>query len=377
MGPLAGIRGLEVGGIGPGPFCGMMLSDMGAEIIRLERKDHVHPIELRYDTMLRGRRAIIGVDLKSPKGVEVVLRLVERSHLLYEGFRPGVMEGLGLGPDVCLARNPGVVYGRVTGWGQEGPLASAAGHDINYIAIMGVLHAIGGHGQKPVPPINLIGDFAGGGMLLAFGLLCGLLRARETGEGQVVDTAMVDGIGLLMATTFGLLAAGLWQDERGRNLLDGGAHFYDSYETADGKYVSVGALEPKFYSRLLKLLGVDGPEFHPKMNVKKWPALREKLAAIFRTKTREEWCRILDGQDCCFTPVLSLQESMDHPHNVTRKGFVDIDGVRQPAPAPRFSRTPPEGRGVPPTLPEHNESVLKEWGFSAEELHSLKQEEVI
>ena len=376
MGPLAGIKCVEVGGIGPAPFCGMMLADMGAEIIRVERKGYTPPIELKYDIMVRGRKAIIGIDLKTSKGIEAVLKLVDQSEILFEGFRPGVMEKLGLGPDICLKRNPRLVYGRVTGWGQEGPLSSVAGHDINYIALVGALHAIGYPGQKPVPPINLVGDYAGGGMLLAFGLLCGLLRARQTGQGQVVDTAMVDGVALLMATTFGLLATGLWKEERGRNLLDGGAHFYDTYETADGKYISIGSIESKFYDLLLKLLGITDPEFHPRMNQERWPALKERLAAIFKTKSRAEWCRTLGGEDVCFAPVLSLTEAFDDPHNVARKAFVDIDGVRQPAAAPRFSHTQPETHGVPPTNAEHNDSILKTWGFSAEEIEGLRKKRV-
>jgi len=377
MGPLKGIRCVEVGGIGPGPLCGMMLSDMAAEIIRVERKGYKHPIKLKYDPMLRGRRAMVGIDLKNAKGVQAVLKLVGRSDILFEGFRPGVMEKLGLGPEVCLERNPKLVYGRVTGWGQGGPLSNAAGHDINYISLAGALHSIGRPGEKPVPPINLLGDYGGGGMLLAFGIVCALFDVQRSGRGQVVDATMVDGVALLMATTYGLLAANLWSEDRGTNFLDGGAHFYDSYETADGKYISIGSIEPQFYALLLEHMEITDPIFKDKMDKRRWPELKEKIATIFITKTRDEWCEIMEGTDICFAPVLSPHEAIQHPHNVARKTFVDVQGVIQPGPAPRFSRTPPEIQGSPPTPFEKTESVLSEWGLSSEEIEDLKGSEVI
>lgn len=372
MGPLKGVKCVEVGGIGPAPFCGMMLSDMGADIIRIERKGYKPPIEPKYDTMLRGRRAILGIDMKKPEGVQAVLKLAGRADILYEGFRSGVMEQLGLGPEACMEQNPKLVYGRVTGWGQDGPLSKTAGHDINYIALTGALHAIGQPGEKPVPPINLLGDWAGGGMLLAFGMVCALLEGKKSGQGQVVDTAMVDGVALLMATTYGLLSAGHWKDERGKNLLDGGAHFYDTYETADGKYISIGSIESKFYALLLKYTGLSGPDFEAQMDRKRWPELKEKIAAVFKTKTRDEWCEIMEGTDTCFAPVLSLRDAVRHPHNVARNTFVEVQGVTQPGPAPRFSRTRAEIQGPSPIPFEKTETVLGEWGFSVQEIEALK-----
>ena len=377
MGPLKGIRCVEVGGIGPGPLCGMILSDMGAEIIRVERKGYKPPVKPKYDPMLRGRRAMVGIDLKNAKGVQAVLKLVGRSDILFEGFRPGVMEKLGLGPEVCLERNPKLVYGRVTGWGQDGPLSNAAGHDINYISLVGALHSIGRPGEKPVPPINLLGDYGGGGMLLALGIVCALFDVQRSGRGQVVDATMVDGVALLMATTYGLLAAKLWSEDRGTNFLDGGAHFYDTYETADGKYVSIGSIEPQFYALLLEHMEITDPIFKDKMDKRRWPELKEKIATIFKTKTRDEWCEIMEGTDICFAPVLSPHEAIQHPHNVARKTFVDVQGVIQPGPAPRFSRTQPEIQGPPPTPFEKTESVLSEWGLSSEEIEDLKASEVI
>jgi len=376
MGPLKGVKIVEVGGIGPGPFCAMMLSDMGAEVIRVERKGYESLVEWKYDVLSRNRRSIM-VDLMKPEGVETVLKLVEQSDGLQEGFRPGVMEKLGLGPDVCLKRNPKLVYGRMTGWGQEGPLANAAGHDINYISLSGVLHTIGRLGEKPVPPLNLVGDFGGGGMLLAFGMACALYEAQKSGQGQVVDAAMVDGSAALMAMVYGLRAAGFFTDERGVNLLDGGAHFYDTYETSDNKYVSIGSIEPQFYALLLKHAGIDDPDFHVQMDATKWPELKEKMTKVFKTKTRNEWCEIMEGTDICFAPVLSLPEAWEHPHNVTRKTFVDVNGVVQARPAPRFSRTQPELQGPPPKPGEHTESVLEDLGFSADKIAALKEANVI
>lgn len=365
MGPLKGIRVVELAGIGPGPFCAMMLADMGAEIIRVDRKGARDP-RGKYNVLLRGRPAI-GVDLKQPEGVESVLRLIEKADALIEGFRPGVMEKLGLGPEVCLARNPRLVYGRMTGWGQTGPMAHAAGHDINYISLSGALHAIGMPGGKPVPPLNLIGDFGGGGMMLAFGIVCALLEARASGRGQVIDAAMTDGSAALMAIIYGLKALGTWSNDRGANMLDGGAHFYGAYECADGKYVSIGSIEPQFYALLMEKSGFvdDRPQGY--MDKSRWPELKEKLAAVIRTRTRDEWCSLMEGTDICFAPVLDLDEAPRHPHNVSRGTFVEIDGVVQPAPAPRFSRTEPaicESMRPPAGL-------LRDWGFSEEEIAAL------
>jgi alpha-methylacyl-CoA racemase len=376
MGPLQGVRVIEVGGIGPGPFCGMMLSDMGAEVIRVERKEQPASMQPKYHVMIRNRRSI-GIDLKKAEGVDAVLKMLEQVDALQEGFRPGVMEKLGLGPDVCMERNPRLVYGRMTGWGQEGPLAAAAGHDINYISLSGALHAFGRKGEKPVAPLNLVGDFGGGGMLLAFGIVCALFEAQRSGKGQVVDAAMVDGSAALMAMIYGLRASGTWSDERGVNLLDGGAHFYDTYETADGKYISVGSIEPKFYALLLKHAIIDDPDSKNQLDPKKWPKLKERLTEIFKTKTREEWCEVMEGTDICFAPVLSLDEAPDHPHNKARKTFVEIEGVLQPAPAPRFSRTEPVIQGPPPAPGENTKEVLTTFGFSKNKIDALYSAEVI
>lgn len=377
MGPLKGVKIIELAGIGPGPFCAMMLADMGADIIRVDRKGQTQGrVEPKYEVLHRGRRSI-GVDLKKPEGVAAILKLVERADALFEGFRPGVMERLGLGPDVCLRRNPKLVYGRMTGWGQEGPLAHAAGHDINYISLTGALHAIGRPGERPVPPLNLVGDFGGGGMLLAFGIACALYEAQKFGKGQVVDAAMVDGAASLMAMFYGLRASGLWLDERGKNFLDGGSHFYDAYETADGKWVGVGSIEPQFYALLLEHTGITDPDFQAQMDRTKWPGFKEKISAIFKTKTRDQWCEIMEGTDVCFAPVLSIDEALKHPHNVARKTFVEVEGVPQQAPAPRFSRTVPEIQGRSPAPGEHTESALADWGFSADEIDALKTADAI
>jgi alpha-methylacyl-CoA racemase len=376
MGPLNGVKIIEVGGIGPGPFCAMMLSDMGADIIRLERRGESGLVESKYNTLHRGRRSI-GVDLKKPEGVELMLRLVEKADALQEGFRPGVMEKLGLGPEVCLNRNPKLVYGRMTGWGQEGPLAHASGHDINYIALTGALYSIGRPDQNPVPPLNLVGDFGGGGMLLAFGIACALFETQRSGKGQVIDAAMVDGAAALMAMFYGQRAAGLWTDKRGANFLDCGAHYYDTYETADGKWVSVGSIEPQFYALLLKHTGIDDPEFQVQQDRTKWPDLKKKIAKQFKTKTRDEWCAIMQGTDVCFGPVLTMGEALEHPHNLARKTFVEIEGVPQPAPAPRFSRTQTEIPGPALMGPEHTKAALLDWGFSGNDLEKLKAAEVI
>lgn len=366
MGPLHGIRVVEFAGIGPGPFAAMLLSDMGAEIIRIDRKGGrtPHKTEVTY----RGRQAV-ALDMKKPQAVEAALKLIDRADALIEGFRPGVMERLGVGPDVCLARNPRLVYGRMTGWGQTGPLADAAGHDINYIALTGALHAIGNRGGKPVPPLNLAGDFGGGALYLAFGVVCGLLEAKSSGKGQVVDAAMTDGAASLMTMFYGMTAMGLWKDGRGANMLDSGAHFYDTYETKDGKYVAIGSIEPQFYRELLEKTGIADSAFAAQMDRNAWPVLKEKLAAIIKTKTRDEWDRIMLGSDVCYAPVLSLAEAPKHPHNVARKTFIEVDGVMQPAPAPRFSRTAPEVQGPPQSA--NNEAALAKWGFSKNEIAAL------
>jgi alpha-methylacyl-CoA racemase len=372
-GPLAGVRVLEVAGIGPGPFCAMVLADMGADVLRIDRAGAVRggdPSSPPTDVLNRGRRSV-GVDLKHPDGAALVLRLVGSADALVEGFRPGVAERLGIGPDECLARNPRLVYGRMTGWGQDGPYAAAAGHDINYIALSGVLHAVGREGGAPVPPLNLVGDFGGGGLLLAFGVVCGVLEARSSGRGQVVDAAMVDGAALLSTMVHGFLAAGLWEDRRGVNLLDTGAWFYDVYETADGRWVSVGSLEPQFFAELVERVGL-GDDVPAQYDRSSWPAMRERLAAAFRTRTRDEWCELLEGTDVCFAPVLSLGEAPAHPHNAHRGTFTEVAGVVQPAPAPRFSRTPGAVARPPAHAGQHTDEALADWGIGGDEVASLR-----
>jgi len=377
MGPLQGVKIIEIAGIGPGPFCAMMLSDMGAEIVRVERKGlTADPKAVKYQILNRGRKSL-GIDLKKPEGVAAVLRLVGQADGLFEGFRPGVMERLGLGPEDCLKINPKLVYGRMTGWGQDGPLALAAGHDINYISLSGALHAIGPSGEKPVPPLNLVGDFGGGGMLLAFGIVCALLETQKSGLGQVVDAAMVDGSAALMAMFYGMAATGSWKDQRGQNLLDSGSHFYNTYETLDGKWISVGSIEPQFYALLLEKSGISDPEFLTQMDQSKWPEFKEKMTEIFKSKTREEWCRIMGGTDICFAPVLTMDEALKNEHNVARSTFIEVDGVPQPAPAPRFDRTRPEVQMPPPVPGGDTEVILADWGFSSEEIDSLKAVEAI
>jgi alpha-methylacyl-CoA racemase len=373
-GPLHGVRIVEVAGIGPGPFAAMMLADMGAEVVRVDRAQAVAtPPDARqhWDLLNRGRRSI-GVDLKSADGVEAVLRLVEQADALLEGFRPGVAERLGIGPEECLARNPRLVYGRMTGWGQEGPLAPAAGHDVNYIALAGALHPIGRAGQAPVPPLNLVGDFGGGGMLLAYGMVCALLEASRSGQGQVVDAAMVDGAAVLTTMFHALSSIGMWTEERGRNLLDTGAHFYDVYECADGEYVSIGSIEPQFYAELRRLAGLDDAAFDAQLDRAAWPALKERVAGVIRTKTRDEWSALMEGSDVCFAPVLSLREAPTHPHNAARGTFTEVGGVVQPAPAPRFSRTPGKVSRPPAQPGQHTDEVLAEWGFSPDEITKLR-----
>ena len=366
MGPLAGIRIVEFAGLGPGPFAAMLLSDMGADVIRIDRQGGRPPH--KAEVWCRGRTTL-ALDMKKPEAVEAALRLIEKADALIEGFRPGVMERLGVGPGVCLARNPRLVYGRMTGWGQEGPLSRAAGHDINYIALSGALHAIGNRGQRPVPPLNLVGDFGGGALYLAFGLVCGILEAQKSGKGQVVDTAMTDGAASLMSMFYGMAAMGMWKDERGVNLLDSGAHFYDTYETRDGKFVALGSIEPQFYRELLEKTGITDDAFAAQMDRNAWPALKEKLAAVIKTKTRDDWDAIMLGSDVCYAPVLSITEAPKHPHNVARKTFVEVDGVVQPAPAPRFSRTVAEVQGPPAAA--DNDAALAKWGFSKDEIAAL------
>jgi alpha-methylacyl-CoA racemase len=368
-GPLQGVRVLEFAGIGPGPLCATLLSDMGAEVLRIDRKGAQGGSP--RDTLARGRRSA-AIDLKKPQAVEACLRLVEKAAMLQEGFRPGVMERLGLGPEECLKRNPKLVYGRVTGWGQYGPLSQAAGHDINYIAITGALHAIGRPGERPVPPLNLVGDFGGGGLYLAMGMIAALFEAERSGKGQVVDCAMTDGAASLMNILYGLKAGGLWTDERGTNLLDGGAHFYDTYETADGKYIALGSIEPQFYAELRRLAGLAEAVYDPQMDRSVWPDLKRRIAAVIKAKTRAEWCSLMDGTDVCFAPVLTMEEAPQYPHNKARQTFVEVAGVVQPNVAPRFSGTPSEIQGPPPAVGAHTTEALADWGFSSKEIGGLK-----
>jgi alpha-methylacyl-CoA racemase len=366
MGPLDGLKVLEIASIGPGPFCGMLLADLGADVLRIDRNDgRGVPVALdaSKDVLARGRRSII-LDLKKPEDVSLALDLVRKADVLFEGFRPGVMERLGLGPDQCLALNPRLVYGRMTGWGQTGPLASRAGHDINYIALSGALYMIGRKGERPVPPINLVGDFGGGGLLLAFGILAGVYETRRSGKGQVVDAAMFEGASLLMSGVHALRAMGLWGDERGTNMGDTGSHYYDVYETADKKYMAVGPAEPQFYRLLIEGLGLDAAEFSDQLNSSKWPQFKCRFADAFRAKTQNEWCSIFDGTDACVSPVLSLAEAPDHPHAKFRNSFIEIHGVVQPSPAPRFSRTPPSIRRPPPRAGQEADEALLDWGVS-------------
>ncbi|MBL4610767.1 CaiB/BaiF CoA transferase family protein [Halopseudomonas sp.] len=369
-GPLKGKRVIEMVGLGPAPFCGMMLADMGAEVIRIDRPNAGHDGAWKYDILSRNR-ATVCLDLKQPEGVEAVLKLVEKADALIEGFRPGVMEKIGLGPDECLARNPALVFGRMTGWGQYGPLSQAAGHDMNYIAISGALHAIGRANEAPVVPLNLVGDFGGGGMLLTVGVLAAMLEAGKSGKGQVVDAAMTDGAALLSSMMYGFNAMGQWSNNRGENLLDGGAHFYDVYTCADGKYVAVAAIEPKFYAELLERCGLQREAFEPQMDPRQWPMLKLKLADVFKARTRDEWCEILEGTDACFAPVLDWDEAPLHPHNQARHTFVESGGYYQPAPAPRFSRTP-SAAPAPPAAPLANPAdILSSWGLPEDLIRAL------
>jgi alpha-methylacyl-CoA racemase len=359
MGPLSGLRIIELEGLGPAPFAGMMLADMGAEVISITRKSAPADTKVENSISERGKKSI-ALNLKDPRAIEAVLKLCESADALIEGFRPGVTERLGIGPEECMARNPKLVYGRMTGWGQTGPMSQMAGHDINYISLSGALHGIGRAGEKPVPPLNLVGDFGGGGMYLAFGVVSALLEATRSGKGQVVDTSMVEGSASLMHMMYGSLNTGMfdWQDERGVNLLDTGAHFYDTYETRDGKYMSVGPIEPQFYHLLKEKMELDDAEFEPQFDMARWPALKDRMTEVFLTKTRDEWCEIFDGTDACVAPILSMTEAPQHPHNIARKSFIEVDGHIQPGPAPKFSRTAPEVTKGAPRRGGDTESVL-------------------
>ena len=375
-GPLEGVRVVEIGGIGPSPFCAMLLADMGAEVLRVDRAVSVVPreeYEWPPDYLLnRGRRSV-GVDLKSPEGVQVVLRLAAQADVLIEGFRPGVAERLGIGPEDVRAVNPRLVYGRMTGWGQTGPYARKPGHDLNYISLSGALHSIGRAGGPPAPPLNLVGDFGGGGMLLCVGVLAAVLEARASGQGQVVDASMVEGSALLTTMFYAMRDMGQWDGGRGGNLLDGGAHFYDVYETSDGKFVSIGSMEAKFYANLLRVLELDPAELPEQYDESSWPAMKERFAAIFRTKTRDEWRALLEDAEVCFAPVLDLDEARSFDQNVERGVFVDFEGTVQPAPAPRFERTPGSIARPAPAPGEHTREGLLAWGFSDSELDSLTE----
>ena len=378
-GALSGLRIVEIAGIGPGPFAGMMLADHGAEVIRVERPNAAPGMAPAHTDILARSRRAVAIDLKRPEGVAVLRDLARSADGLIEGFRPGVRERLGVGPEVLLADNPKLVFGRMTGWGQTGPMAKVAGHDIDYIALAGALHAYGRAGEKPTPPINMVGDFGGGGMFLAFGMVSAILHAQRTGQGQVVDCAMVDGAAVLMSMIWSFRAAGFWRDERGVNMLDTGAHFYDTYQTADGKYLAVGAIEPQFYAQLRRLAGLeDDAALDAQMNFSEWPQLKEKLASVFRTRTRDAWMEVFDGTDACVAPVLSLQEAPLHAHNVARGTFVEASGVTQPAPAPRFSATP----AVAPRMATGDtgadtDSVLAGIGYEPERIAGLKRDRIL
>ena len=378
MGPLSGKRIIEIAGIGPGPFCAMLLSDLGAEVIRVDRASTVAdelPDFPSLDLLNRGRRSI-GIDLKDPNGVETVLKLIESSDALIEGFRPGVAERLGIGPEDCLTRNPKLIYGRMTGWGQYGSYSSMAGHDINYIALSGVLGMIGRKDEKPVPPVNLIGDFGGGGMILALGVCAALVEVASSGKGQVIDAAMTDGSALLATMVHSFKAMGIWGD-RGTNLLDTGAPFYDVFECSDGKFISIGSIEPQFYSELLRITGLDQQENPKQMDRQSWDEMKSKIASAIKSKSREEWENLMEGTDVCFAPVLTIDEAYDHPHNLERNTFIEVAGVKQPAPAPRFSRTPASITSPPPHPGEHTEEILLDSGFTISEIFSLREQNVI
>jgi alpha-methylacyl-CoA racemase len=367
-GPLSGYRIIEIAGIGPGPFAAMMLADMGAEVIRVERAQSVKgaaPATAHWDTLLRGRKNI-AIDLKNPQGVEALLQLVEKADAIIEGFRPGVMERLGIGPTECAKRNPKLVFGRMTGWGQDGPYAPLAGHDINYIALAGALAHFARKDEAPVPPLNMVGDFGGGGMFLAFGVVCALLETQKSGKGQVIDAAMIDGSATLMSMFWAMKSIGMFNENApGTNLLDTGAHFYDVFQCQDGKYISIGSIEPQFYALLLEKTGLtDDPAFAKQMDPSQWPMLKTKLQDVIKQKTQAQWCTIMEGTDVCFAPVLTMTEATQHPHHIARNTFIDIAGVTQPAPAPRFSRTSPETPTPPAHAGQHSTQILNEWGIS-------------
>ena len=372
---MAGLKVVEVGGVGPAPFCAMLLADLGAEVVRIDRKNASEsgfPVDRRFEFVFRSRRSI-ALDLKKPEAVDVVRRLTRQADILIEGFRPGVMERLGLGPDTCLELNPRLVYGRMTGWGQTGPLAKGPGHDINYIALSGALHAIGHQGGPPEIPLNLIGDFGGGAMYLAFGIMSALHEARNSGKGQVVDAGMLDGTTSLMTMIYGLFASGYWTDQRGTNRLDSGAPWYSVYETSDGRYVAVGSTEASFYKNTVRLLGLNPDDFSDQHDKSGWPHMKDAFAKTFKTRTRDEWCTIFEGADACFSPVLSLAEAPTHPHQVARGNFVECAGLLQPAPAPRFSRTGAAIQSPPAKVGEHTDEVLSAWGFGIDEVDKLRQ----
>jgi alpha-methylacyl-CoA racemase len=375
MGPLEGMKVVEMAGLGPGPFCAMMLGDMGAEVVRIDRPGAT-TVDGDPNANINNRsRKSVALNLKSEAGRDTALKLISQADALIEGFRPGVMERLGLGPDLCLGRNPRLVYGRMTGWGQDGPLANAAGHDINYLAITGALHAIGTKASGPVPPLNIVADFGGGGMMLLVGILAAIIEAGKSGQGQVIDAAMSDGVPLLLGSVYTRMAQNFWKDEREANQLDGGAYYYGTYETKDGKWISIGPIEPQFHALTLEKLGLtDDPLFAKQNDIPGWPAAKAKLRDVFKTKARAEWDALLEGTDVCYGPVLSLKEAPSHPHNVHRKAFLEIGGHMQGAPAPRFSRTP-QGAPTPPPAPgQHNDEVLADWGFSADEVAALKND---
>lgn len=372
MGPLKGVKVVEFAGIGPGPFCCMLLADMGADVLRVDRAMNVgnDQYEPKYNNLLRGRKNI-ALDLKHPDGVEAALKLCDQADIIIEGFRPGVMERLGLGPDVVFARNKKVVYGRMTGWGQDGPIAKTPGHDINYIALTGALYAIGSKESGPVPPLNLVGDFGGGALYMAMGALAAYIEAQKSGEGQVVDTSMVEGAASLMTAVYGMLADGRYIEERETNRLDGGCHHYNVYETSDGEHICIGSNEPQFYAEMLKTIGLDHANLPKQTDRKYWPEMTERLAAIFKTKTREEWTELMEQKEICYAPVLRPSEAIKHHHNVARNTFVEVDGFPQPGPAPKFSRTEsmtPMGCAY---AGEHTEEALGEWGFAGTDIAAL------
>jgi alpha-methylacyl-CoA racemase len=375
MGPLKGIKVVEMAGIGPGPFCAMMLSDMGAEVIRVDRLAHKGSGH-KANVLNRGRRSI-AIDLKNSQGVDTVKKLIDQADVVIEGFRPGVMERLGLGPEECLERNPRLVFGRMTGWGQHGPLAHAAGHDINYISIGGALGAMGHPDRPPSPPLNLVGDFGGGAMYLLAGVLAALVERASSNKGQVIDAAMTDGTASLLTPFYGMMAMGMWTTQRNDNRLDGGAHYYGSYTCSDGKHISIGSIEPQFYALLLELCGIDDPEFLKQNEKESWASLRQKLEELFATKTQAQWCELLEGTDVCFAPVLNLAEAPQHPHNEARASFVDFEGVTQPAPAPRFSRSQSGIQSSAAIAGEHSEEILKDWGFDDHTIAELARENAI